>query len=258
MLIRRARAKIDPPSMSAVNDEDLRYTFSCPSCAGSFSISLAKIPPVQARFSCPKCSQRDGLSRRATRRGSTSDLQAEEPDRRPARPRRRPSPHPRRTAAASAPAVLQRSGTARQAAHAASGHLRPDGRDGHAVRQDLSRREERLRERRLRPPRDADADPHGGRQRGRHGRRRHETRRARGLLPELKSLFELRKTARFAPRPSAARIRTASPTTQCSDTGRPLCEECAQEKKFGGASVRVCAHCGGTAGDLHEAPGDIK
>ena len=38
-----------------MNDSDLRYTFSCPSCAESLSIALAKIPPVQARFGCPKC-----------------------------------------------------------------------------------------------------------------------------------------------------------------------------------------------------------
>ena len=38
-----------------MSDDDLRYGFSCPSCAGTFSISLAKIPPVQARFNCPKC-----------------------------------------------------------------------------------------------------------------------------------------------------------------------------------------------------------
>src|SRR3954468_19744349 len=39
----------------AVNDAELRYTFACPSCASSFSIALERIPPVQARFSCPKC-----------------------------------------------------------------------------------------------------------------------------------------------------------------------------------------------------------
>ena len=38
-------------------DSALRYTFACPSCAASFSITLAKIPPVQARFSCPKCAK---------------------------------------------------------------------------------------------------------------------------------------------------------------------------------------------------------
>jgi hypothetical protein len=36
----------------------------------------------------------------------------------------------------------------------------------------------------------------------------------------------------------------------CHDTDRPLCEECAPEKKFGANTTRVCAHCGGTIDDL--------
>jgi len=39
----------------------------------------------------------------------------------------------------------------------------------------------------------------------------------------------------------------------CTDTGRPLCEGCATERKFGGTSVRVCEHCGGT---VSEVPGE--
>ena len=77
-------------------------------------------------------------------------------------------------------------------------------------------------------------------------------------VPELKSLFELRKTARFTPPPVCPAHMERVAQYQCADTGRPLCEECAEEKKFGGASVRICAHCGGTAGELHAAPGDIK
>ena len=77
-------------------------------------------------------------------------------------------------------------------------------------------------------------------------------------IPELKSLFELRKTARITPPPVCRKHTERMAHYQCVDTGRPLCEDCAEEKKFGGTSVRVCAHCGGTASDLHEAPGDIK
>ena len=77
-------------------------------------------------------------------------------------------------------------------------------------------------------------------------------------IPELKSLFELRKTARAVPPPVCPKHTDQLAHYRCADTGRPLCEECSEEKKFGGASVRVCKHCGGTAGDLHEAPGDIK
>ena len=77
-------------------------------------------------------------------------------------------------------------------------------------------------------------------------------------IPELKSLFELRKTARAVPPPICPKHTEQLAHYRCSDTGRPLCEECSEEKKFGGASVRICKHCGGTAGELHEAPGDIK
>jgi hypothetical protein len=77
-------------------------------------------------------------------------------------------------------------------------------------------------------------------------------------IPELKSLFELRKTARAVPPPICPRHPDTLAHYRCNDSGRALCEECAEEKKFGGTSLRVCAHCGGPAGDLHEAPGDIK
>ena len=34
---------------------------------------------------------------------------------------------------------------------------------------------------------------------------------------------------------------------------RPLCEECAPEKKFGNSTARVCSHCGGNAQELAPA-----
>jgi hypothetical protein len=77
-------------------------------------------------------------------------------------------------------------------------------------------------------------------------------------LPELKSLFELRKTARAVPPPVCPKHTERLAHYRCTDTGRPLCEECAEEKKFGGTSLLVCRHCGGTAGDLHAAPGDLS
>jgi len=80
-----------------------------------------------------------------------------------------------------------------------------------------------------------------------------EPRRASDF-PELKSLFELRKTSRVEP-PTVCRKHTDQLAHyQCSDTGRPLCEACAAEKKFGGASVRVCEHCGGTVNALRAEP----
>ena len=75
-------------------------------------------------------------------------------------------------------------------------------------------------------------------------------------VPELKSLFELRKTARAVPPPVCPKHIDQLAHYLCNDSGRALCEECAEEKKFGGTSVRVCAHCGGPASDLHAAPGD--
>ena len=76
-------------------------------------------------------------------------------------------------------------------------------------------------------------------------------------IPELKSLFELRKNARAVPPPICPTHPERLAHYKCGDTGRPLCEECGDEKKFGGTSVRVCGHCGGTATELHEQPGDI-
>jgi hypothetical protein len=76
-------------------------------------------------------------------------------------------------------------------------------------------------------------------------------------IPELKTLFELRKNARAVPPPVCPSHTDRLAHYKCADTGRPLCEECGDEKKFGGASVRVCSHCGGTATELHESPGDI-
>jgi hypothetical protein len=77
-------------------------------------------------------------------------------------------------------------------------------------------------------------------------------------MPDLKALFELRKNARFTP-PAVCRKHTdVLAHYVCGDTGRPLCDDCAPAKKFGGTSVRVCEHCGGTARDLHAAPGDLS
>lgn len=74
-----------------------------------------------------------------------------------------------------------------------------------------------------------------------------------GSLPYLKSLFELRRQARGTP-PTCCRTHTEKVAFfQCHDTSRPLCEECAPEKKFGATVIRVCQHCGGTAGEMPSA-----
>jgi hypothetical protein len=71
-----------------------------------------------------------------------------------------------------------------------------------------------------------------------------------GSLPYLKSLFNLAREQRAKP-PRCCRTHTDRVAFfQCHDSGRPLCEPCAPEKKFGGQTIRVCQHCGGTATDL--------
>jgi hypothetical protein len=74
-----------------------------------------------------------------------------------------------------------------------------------------------------------------------------------GELPDLKPLFDLKRKSKFTP-PRCCRTHTDRLAHfLCRDTDRPLCEECAPEKKFGANVVRVCVHCGGTITDL-EAP----
>ena len=71
--------------------------------------------------------------------------------------------------------------------------------------------------------------------------------------PYLKSLFHLRRSSRVTP-PVCCRTHTDQVAFfQCTDTARPLCEECAPLKKFGATTIRVCQHCGGTARDLDTA-----
>ncbi len=223
--------------MSAVNDEDLRYTFSCPSCGGSFSISLAKIPPVQARFSCPKCSKAmDFPSRDEARVYIQLQAGGGAPAADP------PPPPPPAPARASAPPAV------------------PDPMDGTGTQSGKTYRVEQ------KGFENDEYDRRAMRSLIRTGAVNEGDMVAAGIagaaradsIPELRSLFELRKTARTTPPPVCRKHTDRMAHYQCGGTGRPLCEECAEEKKFGGTSVRVCAHCGGQASDLHEAPGDIK
>jgi hypothetical protein len=71
-----------------------------------------------------------------------------------------------------------------------------------------------------------------------------------GDVPFLKSLFSLRKTSRITP-PTCCRTHTDRVAHfKCRENNRPLCEDCAPEKKFGGTTIRVCNHCGGTATEM--------
>jgi len=76
---------------------------------------------------------------------------------------------------------------------------------------------------------------------------------AAGEVLFLKSLFKLRATSNVTPPPRCRAHTDLVAHYKCQDTARPLCEECAPEKKFGNAIARVCGHCGGTAVELAPA-----
>lgn len=240
--------------MSAVNDEDLRYTFSCPSCSGSFSISLVKIPPVQARFSCPKCSKAMDFPSRDEARvyirlqadGGGSGAAPPPPP-----PTRSPAAAPAPPAASAPPPTPPPRPRTPPPADPMDGTGTESGKTYRVQKKGFERDEFDRRAMRtlIRTTAINEGDLVAV---GTDVAARADS------IPELKSLFELRKTARITPPPVCPAHTDRVAHYQCADTGRPLCEECAEEKKFGGASVRVCAHCGGTAGDLHAAPGDLE
>ena len=205
-------------------EADQRYNFLCPNCSGSFSIQLERIPPVQARFRCPHCREpmdfpsRDEareLIRRQT--GSVKVLAV------PASP-----------AGSKAPAAPPASGESAPSPGGLRFRVEKPGfesdvfdrrgirnliRTGEVVETNLVRVDE--------------SGPV-----------------AAESLPFLKSLFNLARSQESQP-PRCCRTHTDRVAFfRCHDTGRPLCEQCAEEKKFGGQTLRVCHHCGGTAEDL--------
>ena len=202
-----------------MNDSDLRYTFSCPSCAESLSIALAKIPPVQARFGCPKCGkQMDFPSRDEARVYASLQSGGEE------------------AAPESSPTVPE--------APSAPGELPPAA--GKVYRIEMKGFENDAYDRRgmrnlirTNGLNEADSIRLGD-----------DAPRRAVEFPELKSLFELRKSARAVPPPVCRKHTDQIAYYTCTDTGRPLCEDCAAERKFGGTSVRVCEHCGGTVSEV--------
>lgn len=206
-----------------MTDEGLSYTFTCPKCAGSFSIELEKIPPVQARFRCPTCSQPMDFPSRDEARIYAS-LQVKEKAR---NPDSRPEPAVD-TAMADDTTGDSGPGDAARFRIEKPGFesdvfnrraLRNLIRSGEVTENDLVRLD--------------DGDP------------------VRAVdSPDLKSLFHLRRSSRVTP-PVCCRTHTSRVAFfQCTDTTRPLCEDCAPTKKFGATSIRVCQHCGGPARDL--------
>jgi predicted Zn finger-like uncharacterized protein len=228
-------------------DSDLSYTFTCPSCGGSFSILLERIPPVQARFRCPLCKQpMDFPSREEARIYARLQPQGEAPApapamaaaAEPARPSPPPgAPYPGSTPAPAAvrenPAPLlmpdDTSATDNLRFRVDKPGWETDVFDRRAMR-NLIRAGEVTENDRVRVD---DAEPV-----------------VAGGISFLKGLFGLRKNARVNP-PTCCRTHTERVAHfKCRDSVRPLCEECAPEKKFGQTVIRVCGHCGGTATEL--------
>ncbi len=214
-------------------------------------------------FQLPPVRQGDGLS--VARRGAGLQFpEAGESAPEPAPAPRRSSPSPSRRRLPRPRRLLRAPGsTAPSRALAPEpplrGSARGQGRAGRAGRREALRGgREGIRERLLRPARDEQTDSHRRAQRVRPGsfgrRRRRPRRRAAGAQVPLRA-------AQDRPDDAAAVCRKHTDVVahyQCKDSGRPLCDECAPEKKFGGTSVRVCDHCGGNVRDLHAAPGDLS
>jgi predicted Zn finger-like uncharacterized protein len=242
-----------------LSDSELRYTFACPSCSSSFSISLERIPPVQARFSCPKCGKpMDFPSRDEARvyiqlQGAGGGQPAQPPASTPAPPPPRPAP----AAAPAPPPPPPPAARPPEPPPPRPSAVAPDSAgtdkaertyrvEGKGFERDVfDRRAMRTMIRTLAVNETSMVSV--GEAPAVHA----------SEIPELKSLFELRKTARATPPPVCRTHTEVLAHYACGDTGRPLCEDCAPEKKFGGTALRVCDHCGGTAKDLHEAPAEI-
>ena len=231
-----------------MSETDLRYTFTCPSCSGNYAILLERIPPVQARFRCPHCQQPMDFPSRDEAR-VYARLQAQ-----------------------SAPAVAAASGSAastvadapgdstvpsapkRTWTPPAPGSLAADATEAGAGADQRFRIEKQGFE--------GDAfDRRGIRNLIRTGEVSPEdfvsvneaAPIAAGDVPFLKSLFKLRATSTVTPPPRCRMHTDLVAHYKCQDTARPLCEECAPEKKFGNTIARVCAHCSGTAVELAPA-----
>lgn len=221
-----------------MTESQLHYTFTCPSCSGSFSILLERIPPVQARFRCPHCKQpMDFPSREEARVYARLQLQnasaapAADPLAPPsaADPALAKAPVWTPPPPGSLPPVAPEGAAAGQRFRVEKQGFENDVFDRRGIRNLIRTGEVSASD--FVSVDEAAAIP-------------------AGEVPFLKSLFKLRATSSLTP---PARCRTHTDQLafyKCQDTARPLCEECAPEKKFGNSILRVCAHCGGTALEL--------
>ena len=237
-----------------MGDAELHYTFICPNCSGNFSIQLDRIPPVQARFRCPHCKEPmdfpsreearmyirlqgdraggtasgefpEGVPPKATGGPASGELPEGVPPRRKEseKEKDRETPTPDSGAAVSTDGVRFR---------VDKPGFQTDVFDRRGIR-NLIRTGELVDTDGLRVD-ELPAVPAGD-------------------LPFLRSLFNMAREQKVRP-PVSCRTHTHKMAFfQCHDTGRPLCEDCSPEKKFGGQTIRVCQHCGGTAVDFAPA-----
>jgi predicted Zn finger-like uncharacterized protein len=218
----------DNSGKTPLAESESRYKFTCPNCSDSFSIQLDRIPPVQARFRCPKCKEPVDFPSREEARAqmklraelnSTGAMTAD-------------SQLP--TSDAGAPATPAVSDAPAESAEALQFRVEKPGFesdvfDRRGIRNLIRARE--VVETDLVRVNTAEPVPAGN-------------------VPHLKSLFALAKTQTTQP-PVCCRTHTDKVAFfRCHDSGRPLCEECAPEKKFGEQMLRVCQHCGGTAAEI--------
>jgi hypothetical protein len=228
-----------------VAESDPRYTFACPGCAGSFSISIDRIPPVRARFSCPKCGRSMDFPSREEARvfvqlspgadaGEAAIAPVTEPAAQTTWPQAMPSPvaadapEPPRAQPPAEPPPLPAPDAEKRYTVQKPG-FEGDSFDRRAIR--ILIRTGALDEGDSLCLGDAAAVRAGD-------------------LPDLKALFELRKTSRFTPPAVCLRHTDRVAHYVCASTGRPLCEGCAAERKYGGTVVRVCDHCNGSVREL--------
>lgn len=201
-----------------MSDAELLYNATCPSCTEKFSLSVDRIPPVRARFPCQKC-------------GEPMDFPSRDQARTQAR--------------------LQAEAARRDAEAEALKKMDPKAMEGKPFRVDKRGWEDdhftRRDVRNLIRTGEILADDHMFTVDGSWV--------LATDIPELKSLFDLKRNSKYTP-PRCCRTHTDKLAHfLCHDTDRPLCEECAPEKKVGENNVvRVCSHCGGatdiTAGAL--------
>jgi hypothetical protein len=196
---------------------ELELCYTCPSCSENFSIPVERIPPVRARFPCVKCGEPMDFPSRDQAR-IQAKLQAE--------------------AARRSSEAEERVKTTSRAADGKPFRVDKRGwEDDNFTRRDIRNL--------IRAGEILETD---------HMFTADGSWVVAVEVPELKSLFDLKRVSTRTP-PRCCRTHTDQLAHfLCHATDRPLCEECAPERKVGEKVVRTCAHCGGatdiTAGAL--------